>query len=240
MPWNRAKEVKRRKAERNVARKGDERSKSYLDTFFTFLLMLFTGALVGVGYLQWQTLEKADKTSRQTQRAWVGLDDIIKIDVLETTPRLHVESRYRIKNFGNGPALKVMVSGWFETPEKIAIEKEGAKFACASAVHFATGMVPMSHEMHNPGPMGHVLLPTQGHDEFIGSKQEPWTGDAQPGLTHFKFIGCVAYVDQFHAVHWTRFCMEPDIFGGQQLMNKDIRLRFCSLYNDTDETDSTN
>lgn len=189
---------------------------------FSGWVAAYTLMLVIVSALQFHILQSAEHTSRQTQRAWVGLDDIIKINVLETTPRLHVESRYRIKNFGIGPALKVMITGWFETDPKT--EKETAKFACDSAVHFATGTVPMSREMHNPGPMGYILFPSQGHDEFIGSRGNPWTGDAQPTMTHFKFIGCIAYFDQFETVHWTRFCMEPDIYAGQQIMNRDVKL----------------
>jgi hypothetical protein len=244
MHWNRANETIRRKAKRDAAKTYGKRPDSWWKKCIAailspnFFLVIFTGLLVIVGALPWCTLEKTDKTSRQIQRAWVGLDGIVEIDALETTPRLHVESHYRIKNFGNGPALKVVVSGWFETNLNLEMEKRAAKFACDGAVKFATGTVPMSPEMHNPGPFGYILFANQWHDEFIGSPGDPWTGESQPDMTHFKLIGCVAYIDQFRAVHWTRFCMEPDFYIGRQIMDKNVRLRFCALYNDTDESET--
>lgn len=165
-------------------------------------------------------------------RAWVGLDGPIQLDALETLPRLLVESHYTIRNFGHGPALKVMQSGWFETNPKLS--DATANFACDSAVAFATGTVPHGPDVTLPGPIGYSLFPNQSHAGAIGSPGNPWQGEAQPSMSHFWLIGCVAYLDQFRTVHWTRFCMEPEI--GQRTMNKDVPLAFCARYNDTDET----
>jgi hypothetical protein len=67
--------------------------------------------------MQEQTRIQQD-TGINTERAWIGMDEPVKIDVLETVPRLKVEAHYRIKNFGHGPALKVFPSGWFWTDSK--------------------------------------------------------------------------------------------------------------------------
>jgi hypothetical protein len=166
------------------------------------------------------------------ERAWIGLDETLKIDVLEIMPRLKVESHYSIKNFGHGPALKVMPSGWFWSDPKTLGNL--AKSACDGAVAFATGTVPHTPDVTMPGPMGYTLFPDQSHTETIGSPNDPWQGDGEPNLKHFWFIGCVAYLDQFKIIHWTRFCVEPDLFP--RPMDKRIPLKFCSLYNDTDES----
>lgn len=188
----------------------------------------------------WREMQNQTRIQRETgintERAWVGLDVPVKIDVLETTPRLKVESHYSIRNFGHGPALKVVTTGFFWIDGKVLGNL--AKSACDMSTHFATGTVPLGPGLVSPGPMGYTLFPNQPHDETIGSPTDPWQGDAQSDLKHFWFIGCTSYIDQFKTARWTRFCMEPDIFA-RHPMNKDIPLKFCALYNDTSDTEET-
>jgi hypothetical protein len=179
----------------------------------------------------------AREALHRSQRAWVGLDGQLTVDVFDTTPRLRVESHYKIKNLGNSPAINVITTGWFESdPKNWALT---AKFTCDSAKGFATGSVPQGTEFKGPGPMGYVLLPNQTHDAAIGSASEPWQGPGIPDLKHFAFIGCVAYVDQFGDVHWSRFCIGPDP-SIKQPVTKEVKLEFCSLYNDTDDNEQKN
>jgi hypothetical protein len=194
----------------------------------TWAAVIAASAYATISYFQWKEMQKQNVNS---VRAWVGLDQQITIDALEMSPQLAADLHYSIKNFGHGPAFKVVTTGFFETDMKTF---DGtAQFVCESAVHFATGTVPMSPELHNPGPMGYVLFPDQLHQQI-----DRWRGQGVPGATHFRYIGCVAYLDQFKNVHWTRFCMEPELSG--QPMNQNVRLAFCSLYNDTDETATRN
>ena len=210
---------------------------------WTGAVAYWTKWLVGVGFisaviltLQYCTFVQTEKTIRGDQRAWVGLDGGVAIDVLETNPRLVVESHYSIKNFGKGPAIKVVPIGRFETDAKLL--GSTARFACDSAVKFATNTVPHGPDLKAPGAFGYTLFPGQGRTEVIGGPNDPWQGDGMPDLKHFWFIGCVAYLDQFDTVHWTRFCMEPDMFSKQPL-SRGTALTFCSLYNDTDESQAS-
>jgi hypothetical protein len=186
-----------------------------------------------ITHRQWQEMQTQtaiqQKAAINAERAWVGLDGQITIDLLEISPRLKVESHYTVKNFGHGPALKVFASGIFlDTPK---LYENVAKNACTGPIEFATGTVPTVPRIRNPGPMGYILFNNQTHTETMGSERDPWQGAGEANLKHFWFIGCIAYVDQFRIVHWTRFCMEPSFF--QQPINKDTPLQFCALYNDT-------
>jgi hypothetical protein len=186
-------------------------------------------------YCMFIALQKQTRIQREasinTERAWIGLDEPVTIDVLETVPQLKVEAHYSIKNFGHGPAFKVVPQGWFEIDSKLLPAM--AKSECEGALQFATGTVRVAPSVKNPGPMGYVLFPGQPHKETIGSPTDPFQGDGQPNLKHFWFVGCVAYSDQFGTAHWTRFCMEPDFRA--QPMSKDTPLQPCALYNDTDD-----
>ncbi len=180
-----------------------------------------------------RALDASIEVSRREQRAWVGVDTPVTLDYLSVTPRLVVVSHYSVKNFGRGPAYKVMTVGFFETDGKVL---EGLRNAtCSMATHFSTGTVPVGQKMQMPPPLGYTLFPNQLHDAYIGEPNDPWSGDAQPQLKHFWFVGCVAYLDQFHTPRWTSFCVEPNPIG-TYAMDKNIPLRLCSQFNDTDDS----
>jgi hypothetical protein len=186
--------------------------------------------------LMWREMQSQTKVQRQatmnTERAWLGLDGPIKLDELETKTRFAVASTYIIKNFGHGPALKVVTSGFVVTDPKDI--DSTARFVCESAAHFSTGTVPHTPDFKNPGPLGHQLFTAQTSEEHIGTLATPWQGDAQPKLNAIWLIGCVAYFDQFKVPHWTRFCMG----GGYPNPPLDVNapLDYCNRFNDTDET----
>lgn len=181
-----------------------------------------------LGEMQKQTTIQRE-TSVNSERAWIGLNGSVVTDVLEATPKVKIGGHYSIENFGHGPALKVFPNSMPVWEYERADYRKTAEMVCVPAIEFATGTVPFGPGVSNPGPMGYTLFPGQIHEEQIGGG--PWEGDglAKP-MRHFWFIGCVAYLDQFKAVHWTRFCIESSFT--HQPINKDTPLRFCSLYND--------
>jgi hypothetical protein len=182
----------------------------------------------------WKEMQKQTRVQQSVgvnaERAWVGLNGSIATDVLEAVPKFKIGAHYSIKNFGHGPALRVFPYGepvW--DAENVNYENV-AKQACTGPIEFATGTIPVGPGVRNPGPMGYILFPDQIHQEQIG--QGPWEGDPLPKpMRHFWFIGCIAYIDQFKTLRWTRFCMEPSVSALQPL-SEDTPLQFCALYND--------
>jgi hypothetical protein len=170
-------------------------------------------------------------SSINSERAWVGLDVPVTVDAIEVRPtRMRIKGHYSIKNFGHGPALKVVQTGDFVTPgTSMEFQAREADFYCDSSVRFATGTLP-TVGIKQPGPFGHTLFPGQGHDETIDFQGPPETA------THLRFVGCVAYLDQFETVHWTRFCMERRA-GDPTPLDRLTHLDFCAMYNDTDKPD---
>ncbi len=198
---------------------------------FLFSILMLAGVLYYAHVFRnmWREVMKQTVNS---ERAWIGLKEPVTIDVLELTPRLKVEAHYSIQNFGHGPALKVTPSGWFLDDSKTL--KTVANGICRGAEEFSTGTVPLGSGLTEQTPMGFMLFQGQFHTETIGSPRDPWQGAAEPDLKHFWFVGCIAYIDQFKNTRWTRFCMEPA--PTQQPITRDIPLRYCPLYNDTEDT----
>jgi len=171
---------------------------------------------------------------RLEQRAWVSMDGPITIDYLQLVPRLVEVSHFGVKNYGRGPAFKVIVNGWFDTDGKY-LENE-SRASCSMAMEFSSGSIPTAPKIPKPPAIGYTLFPGQPHDENIGSPGDPWQGEALPNLKHFWFVGCISYLDQFRVRHWTSYCMEPKL-GGYPI-DKNIPLQYCSRFNDTDDEDS--
>lgn len=179
-------------------------------------------------WIEMQTQTKIQRdTGINTVRAWVGLDVPITLDAIENqSARVVIIGHYSIKNFGHGPAFKVVQFGNFVgTNESMEIQTREANSSCDGPVKFATGTVPVGGEMKQPPPFGYVLFPDKWNNYPI-QFQGP-----QDTVLHLRFIGCVAYIDQFKTVHWTRFCMERTPGDPARIP----KLNFCAMYNDTDE-----
>jgi hypothetical protein len=184
----------------------------------------------------WQEMQEQTRIQRNTginaQRAWVGLDAPITLDAVEISPMaIRIDGHYTIKNFGQGPALKVIQFGNFvDLDATEEIQKREADSYCDGAVKFTGGTVPVGGELEQPPPFGYTLFPDQWHPEIIQVR-----GKELPKKTarFMRFIGCVAYLDQFREIHWARFCMErkPDDLIP---VGKIPKLDFCAMYNDTD------
>ena len=108
----------------------------------------------GVAFFQWK--ETRNQT-RSTSRAWLGYqtDESSKlpvaIDGVEISPQLSIRGHYTIKNFGNGPAIKVMESLFVVTrTHNLAEVQRAASFPCEEGKKFTTGTVPMDKSLINP------------------------------------------------------------------------------------------
>lgn len=200
--------------------------------------LLVVGAYTCVSWQQWKTMDRTFKevqkqteiqrnTGINTERAWIGLDTPITLDAIEIkSTQTRIKGHYSLKNFGHGPAFKVIQSGSFvRTGENMEVQAREANFYCDSSIKFATGAVPVGGEMKQPPPFGRILFPDKA-DSYPIEFQGP-----SDTVLHLRFIGCVAYIDQFKTVHWTKFCMERRP-GDTTLIPK---LDFCAMYNDTDE-----
>lgn len=204
-------------------------------------LVVLIAYTIFTGYMYEATKESADAAKRvgeisvqqleASQRAWVGLDGPVISDFVQPSPFFALGGHYTVKNFGTTPAIKVMALAepvW--DSEKVDYMNVG-RTACEGPIEFVTNSIPHGPSVHSPGPMGYVLFPNQAHAEQVGGGV--WTGAPIRAIKHFWFIGCIAYLDQFNTVHWTRFCVEPSVFAPQPLTAK-TPLQFCSLFNDTD------
>jgi hypothetical protein len=225
-------EIRKSKAEKN------EEAKYQLWTlrFSASSLTIAALTLISLIVYAWITKRMWTEMQRQTtiqseteinsERAWIGIDVPITIDAVAVKgDRVAIEGHYSLKNFGHGPAVKVVQRGNFVyDPSNLKGTEREAAFYCDSSVKFATGTVPVGGSSEEPPPFGYTLFPDKWHDEPI-----EYNGPVST-LKFLQFIGCAAYLDQFKAVHWTRFCMmrKP---GDTDSIPK---LDFCSLYNDTD------
>jgi hypothetical protein len=183
---------------------------------------------------QWGEMQTQTRIQRNTginsERAWVGLDGKITLDGFAVkSDRVAIKGHFRIKNFGHGPAFKVTEAGLFTQHTALEEDKRSADFWCDSSVAFATGTVPVGRGTKQPGPFGYTLFPDQGKDYPIEVEGPVAT------LDFLQYVGCVAYIDQFKMVHWTRFCMMRYPRNPITLPTEIPELEFCSLYNDTDK-----
>jgi len=204
-----------------------------------WIFLLNIATLVAVAWYacitrnMWKEMQRQTVIQRRTginsERAWVGLDVPITLDAIQIqSAKVRINGHYSIKNFGHGPALKVVQSGSFVTDfSNLEIETREANLFCESGVRFATGMVPIVGSKQ-PGPFGLTLFTGKDHIESID-----FAGPAETAA-HLRFIGCVAYLDQFKTVHWTQFCMERPV-GDATPRNKIPKLEFCAMFNETDQ-----
>ena len=201
---------------------------------FTVFIFIATVAYAGIALAQWWAMKESNWINRDVfvrgSRPWIGLEGSISVEALQSTPRLVIASHYTIKNFGNSPAVKVFPFAIPILDTQNLNYIDVAKSSCLGPIEFVTGTVPVGPKVHYPGPMGYILFPNQTRLEQVGGGA--WTGASQPNVKHIWFVGCIAYIDQFHTVHWTRFCVESS-YSDPGPINKETPLQFCALYNDT-------
>jgi hypothetical protein len=201
------------------------------------VMVVLTAVIAGAAlYSAWSFSEQLTEVQLQTQlgeRSWMGLIGSVTIDSLNMAqPRYSLTAHYQLKNFGHGPAYKIVASGWFSTTYEDY--KMMGEHACDGIMHFTEGTVPVGPEVNQPPPLGNMRFPDQTLDEAIGEPNDPFTGPYVPDLKKIWFTGCVTYKDQFKNSHWSRWCVTSPDFG-HVAINKDVPLHFCNLYNDTDD-----
>jgi hypothetical protein len=203
-----------------------ERSK-FTDIALVILTLIIAGAALWSAFIFQGQLDVARDVAVASERAWIGLDVPVTLEVIAPHgARVSIKGRYSVKNFGRGPATKVMSQfGNFVDPTNRTIADATANSSCDGPVKFTTGTVPVAGDLKQPPPFGYMLFPNQWHNEVID-----YQGPVET-VRFLRFVGCVAYLDQFRAVHWTRFCMERKP-GDQTPIPA---LTFCALYNDTDQ-----
>jgi hypothetical protein len=82
-------------------------SKKLPDRLVQWLLCIFTGLLIVVGYLQWRTLDKTDATLKAEQRPWIQFDVPTKSALGWGGTELSGLMVFHLLNTGHSPALNV-------------------------------------------------------------------------------------------------------------------------------------
>jgi hypothetical protein len=165
------------------------------------LLCLFTFFLVGVGALQWCTLEKTDQTLKAQQRAWLAPHHPVlekEIDVNEGQ-----ELKYAIfyGNAGKEPAINIVIQQTEEAPilfknastESLFAQNKIEKFDCA-----------VSH----PNSGGFGVFPTTSPEltyEVHVGKPLPNEKGIRSGANFLLIRGCFGY-ETVREPHYSWFC----------------------------------
>lgn len=181
-----------------------EKSKA-ADWVMIFLTVLVVIAAFWSAFIFQGQLTAARDTLVIAQRPWLGIDSSPAI-VVEGA---HWKIVFRVKNYGPSPALhSVFASGTDNAPIDFSAAERTIKQACARG------------EALTNDPEGH------GYTIFPGSSQ-PQDITIDRSQTAVYLLGCLTYLDQFGALHHTRFCqfagsplhqgteLAP-CFGGQQ------------------------
>lgn len=207
------------------------------------LMVIFTGGAVAaatyyavISHRMWSEMQQQTCVQREmavnSERAWIGLDTPVNLDQIAPMPnnRVFIKGHYSLRNFGHGPAIKVVQSANFlGLNQGLEVDAREAQSFCDSSIAFATGTVPVGGTLKQPPPFGYTLFPNQPHNESI-----EYQGPIET-LKFLRFVGCVAYIDQFKTVHWARFAMWRGPYDPAVPSIAIPKLDFYSLYNDTDQ-----
>jgi len=91
----------------------------------TVWMAIFTAAVVGVGFLQFRTLDKTDQTLKAAQRPWVSVGPVQPVSDFEyTNSGASLAVAFGLSNYGHSPALNV------------EMDSEMRIFASGSAINF--------------------------------------------------------------------------------------------------------
>jgi hypothetical protein len=198
----------------------------------------------------WKEMQRQTKIQRETgvnsERAWVGLDvgqdpeRPIEIGLLKLgPPQFIAEVRYRVKNFGFGPAFNINSFSFMTTNPKEIFET--AKTVCVLPMAFTEGRSQgaLPRGLPDPPRTGRMLFPGGGYDQWIpdGTKGA-FFGPTVPNAKFVFFSGCITYRDQFGRSHWSRWSIvTPPVPGvNPPKLDKTTPLQFYPFFNDSDES----
>ena len=92
---------------------------------------LATASAVGVGCLQWLTLEKTDQTLRAAQRPWMKYDKVYVANPLTYDVNgMSISLGYLLKNTGNSPAQNVFPHTFVSTNPADALDPKEQRRQC--------------------------------------------------------------------------------------------------------------
>jgi len=178
---------------------------TFLNNIHGPLLAFFTLALVGVGGLQWCTLEKTDKTLRAAQRAWIHPYSVTLANSLapETTG-------YRLdyENVGREPAINVVIA----TPRPRIVNPSDKAFssgwvggdngACKDAQPNKNGLVIWPSSVRSAG------------GEMSYGSPDRLPEDFRDGNEILIIEGCIGY-DTNGEAHYSGYCFYTTRFPRQ-------------------------
>ena len=200
-------------------------------TIFTFELLRATNKSANAGV---RTVKATQDAMKADQRAWVGLDSAPHVAVSSLDHgKLRATIGLVIRNFGKGPALKVM------TDERIVTSNvdSNVQSSCNLVLPFVgikpKGQVAFSGENIFKHQWGAIIFPNQPY--FKGTNYESDSTDVIGKEAYV--IGCIVYEDQFTEPHWTKFCYNTGDFAIDLVRDASSfnRLYVCNTNNYTDD-----
>lgn len=209
----------------------------------TFLIVL---AYTLIARHQWEQMKIAAEAGvraanatrdamKADQRAWIGLDNPPRVTITPFNQRnVRQVIDVTIKNFGKGPALKVMSFELIVTSDL----DNNVQSICNVLLPFV-GLKPTTPTFGDYGRMlhpGSVIFPTQ---KITGGGGSVINFSDLIGKEAYV-IGCIVYQDQFSDPHWTKFCYKTgdsveDVVKDASSFNT---LYVCSRNNYTDDTEN--
>lgn len=166
-------------------------------------MALLTLALAVVGTLQYCTFDR----QLSVTRPWITAQALSLRDplVFNDGP-LVFQLTLKVKNSGVSIAKNINDFTMPVSQATAAMEKEWGHSCSNLEHHFSRALEGQK--------TGYVLAPGDDYDHPIMVVEKRLTGtsvisDLKAGSGGFAIIGCIEYMDQFLAVHKTRFCFEP-------------------------------
>lgn len=168
----------------------------------TAAIVFLTFGLVIVGFLQWNAmrgqLKEMEATLVFSQRPWVGID---KPTLAYDQATKHWSIDFVVKNYGSSPALHSVVGTTipeYLTPAAQAtMDHFGGTCGTADWLSTGKGSVPGMPIIQQIG--GYTVFPGNSvisvTPQSIGETGKP-----------ARWMGCIAYSDQFGKLRHTRFC----------------------------------
>jgi hypothetical protein len=226
----------------NIKRDSIDKVTLALEGFGLFVLLVYAIATIAIWRATNDSAKAGIRSANATrdamkadQRAWVGADSPPQVLVRSLE---HGKFRASIalvtRNFGKGPALKVMTDQRIVTSGHL---DENVQSSCDLIFPFVglkpSRQVVLSDENAFRRQWGHVIFPNQ----TLSNVAE--YGDDSLDLIGKEayVIGCIVYRDQFSDPHWTKFCYNTGDFATDVVRDASSfgRLYACNTNNYTDD-----
>ena len=173
------------------------------------------------------------------ERAWVGLDGVPSVQmVLRNDGKYDASINFTLKDYGKGPALRVMGLAAITPTGQPRIVESTLDAQCNLIFPFV-GLKPKSNVAFSPDlggyQWGHVLFTNQGFGTSVGSLIDMPTLIGKEAY----LVGCIVYRDQFSEPHWTKFCYNTGDFAKDVVKDPSSfsHLFICNANNYTDEVE---